>query len=69
MCRSMVDIQSATAEIRRGKKKKKLECGPMTKMMAAGRPAEYRCRPLINAAKFGSKVGNEVAADHFMLDT
>jgi len=25
MCRSMVDIQSPTAEIRRGKKKKKIE--------------------------------------------
>jgi len=34
----MVDIQSATAEIRRGKKKKKkeeLECGPMPIVMAA----------------------------------
>ena len=28
MCRSMVDIQSPTAEIRRGKKEE-LECGPM----------------------------------------
>jgi len=27
MCRSMVDIQSPTAEIRRGKKKKKIEDG------------------------------------------
>jgi len=34
MCQSMVDIQSATAEIRRGKKKK-LECGPMPNVMAA----------------------------------
>jgi len=33
MCRSMVDIHSATAEIRRGKKE--LECGPMPNMMAA----------------------------------
>jgi len=36
----MVDIQSATAEIRRGKKrrrkkKKELECGPMPNVMAA----------------------------------
>jgi len=36
----MVDIQSATAEIRRGKKeerrkKKELECGPMPNLMAA----------------------------------
>jgi len=31
----MVDIQSATAEIRRGKKKKELECGPMSHVMAA----------------------------------
>jgi len=34
---SMVDIQSATAEISRGKKrrKKELECGPMPNVMAA----------------------------------
>ena len=41
MCRSMVDIQSPTAEIRRGKKKeeeerkKELECGPMPNLMVA----------------------------------
>jgi len=39
MCGSMVDIQSPTAEIRRGKKerrkKKELECGPMPDVMAA----------------------------------
>ena len=37
MCRSMVDIQSPTAEIRPGKKKKKeeLECGPMPNLMVA----------------------------------
>jgi len=35
MCGSMVDIQSATAEIRRGKKKEELECGPMPNVMAA----------------------------------
>jgi len=34
MSGSMVDIQSATAEIRRGKKIK-LECGPMLNVMAA----------------------------------
>ena len=34
MCRSMVDIQSATAEIKRGKKIE-LECGPMPKVMVA----------------------------------
>jgi len=34
MCGSVVDIQSATAENRRGKKKK-LECGPMPNVMAA----------------------------------
>jgi len=56
MCRSMVDIQPATAEIRRGKKE--LECGPMPTRMWAnaqrdGRPAEYNWRPLFNAAKFG----------------
>jgi len=38
MCVSMVDIQCATAEIQRGKKGKKerrLECGPMLNVMAA----------------------------------
>ena len=42
MCGSMVDIQSQTAEIRRGKKeeekeedRKKLECGPIPNVMAA----------------------------------
>jgi len=33
MCRSMVDIQSATTEIKRGIKK--LECGPMLNVMVA----------------------------------
>ena len=33
MCRSMVDIQSPTAEIRRGKKE--LECGPVPNLMVA----------------------------------
>jgi len=53
----MVDIQFATAEIRRGKETKKEE-EERTRMWAsaqlpAGRPAEYRWRPLFNAAKFG----------------
>jgi len=47
MSRSMVDIQTVAAEIRRGKKEK-------TRMWANaqrdGRPAEYRWRPLFNAA-------------------
>jgi len=51
----MVDIQSATAEIRRGKEKEKKK--ERTRMWANaqrdGRPAEYRWRPLFNAAKFG----------------
>jgi len=51
MCGSVADIQSATAEIRRGKKKK-------TRMWADaqrhGSPAKYRSRPLFNAANFGS---------------
>jgi len=50
MCGSMVDIQSVTAKIMRGKKER-------TRMWANahrdGRPAEYRWRPLFNAAKFG----------------
>jgi len=52
----MVDIQSAAAEIRRGKKKKERK-KEGTRMWANaqrdGRPAEYRWRPLFNAAKFG----------------
>ena len=52
MCGSMADIQSAAAEIRRGKKKKKEE--ERTRMWANaqpdGRPAEHRWRPLFNAA-------------------
>jgi len=47
----MVDIQSATTEIRRGKKKKELEM--WANAQHDGRPAEYRWRPLFNAAKFG----------------
>jgi len=51
MCRSMVDIHSATAETKGGKKEEE------TKMWANaqrdGRPAEYRWHPLFNAAKFG----------------
>ena len=40
MCGSMVDIQSPTAEIRRGKKEERkkeeeLECGPMPNLMVA----------------------------------
>ena len=36
MCGDMVNIQSPTAEIRRGKKKKiELECGPMPNVLAA----------------------------------
>jgi len=55
MCGSMVDIQSATAEIRRGiKKDRKID---RTRMWANaqrdGRPAEHRWRSLFNAAKFG----------------
>jgi len=82
MCGSMADIQSATAEIRRGKKKKEdrtrmrhcalevlwrlpryinLLTYLFTYLLTYftyiaqrnGRPAEYRWRPLFNAAKFG----------------
>ena len=36
MCGSMVDNQSPTAEIRRGKKEREeLECGPMPNVMVA----------------------------------
>ena len=45
MCRSMVDIQSVAAEIRR---EKKLEM--WANAQRDGRPAEYRWHPLFNAA-------------------
>ena len=50
MCGNMTDIQSATAEIRRGKKE---ELEVWANAQRDGRPAEYRWRPLFNAAKFG----------------
>jgi len=58
MCASMVDIQSATAEIRQGKKEERNKPHDENTRMWAnaqrdGRPAEYRWRPLLNAAKFG----------------
>ena len=50
------DIQSLTAEIRRGKKRRKKKQDE-TKMWANaqrdGRPAEHRWRLLFNAAKYG----------------
>jgi len=55
----MVDIQSATNEIRQGKKDR-------TRMWANGqrdgRPAKYRWRPLFNAAKFGWRLILECCA-------
>jgi len=55
MCGSMVDIQSATAEIRWGNKKdrKKIELEMWANAQRDGRPAEYRWYPLFNTAKFG----------------
>jgi len=51
MCQSMVNIQSPTAEIRRGKKrKKKKELQIWANAQRDGRPAEYRWRPMFNAA-------------------
>ena len=35
MCGSMVDIESAAAEIRQGIQKIELECGPMPNVMVA----------------------------------
>jgi len=46
MCGSMVDIQSPTAEIRRGKKE---ELEMWVNAQPDGRPAEHRWRPLFNA--------------------
>jgi len=45
-----IDIQFATNEIRRGKK---IELEMLANAQRDGRPAEYRWRPLLNAAKFG----------------
>jgi len=50
-CKQMADIQSATAEIRRGKKKKELEM--WASAQRDGGPADHRWRALFNAAKFG----------------
>jgi len=48
----MADIQSAAAEISRGKKEEeRLEM--WANAQRDGRPAEHRWRPLFNAAKFG----------------
>jgi len=55
----MVNIQSATTEIRRGKKeeeeekKKQDEIRMWANAQRDGRPAEYRWRPMFNAAEFG----------------
>ena len=61
MCGSMADMQSAAAEIRRGKEEEEEErtnhSMKILEMWANtqpdGRPAEYRWRRLFNAAKFG----------------
>jgi len=54
MCRSMVDIHPATAEIRRGKKdRRQIELEMWTNAQRDGRPAEYKWNLLFNAAKFG----------------
>jgi len=49
MCGSTVDIQSATAAIRRGKERTRM----WANAQRDGRPAEYRWRSLFNDAKFG----------------
>ena len=57
MCQSMVDIQSPTAEIRRGKKrrrKKQDETRMWANAQPDGRPAEHRWCPLFNAANFAT---------------
>ena len=59
MCGSMADIQSAAAEIRRGKKKEEEEEEEEEELemwanaQRDGCPAEHRWRPLLNAANFG----------------
>jgi len=49
----MVDMQSSTAEIMRGKRKQQVETRMWADVQRDGRPAEYRWQPLFNAAKFG----------------
>jgi len=54
MCESMVNIQSPTAEIRRGnKKRRRKKKEERTRMWANGqpdgRPAKHRWQPLFNA--------------------
>ena len=49
MCGSMVDIQFVAAGIRQGKKETRM----WADAQRDGRPAEYRWRPLFNAAMFG----------------
>jgi len=58
----MVNIQSPTADIRRGKKeerkkerkkKKQDETRMWANAQRDGRPAKHRWRPLFNIAKFG----------------
>jgi len=57
MCGSMIDIESATAEIRRGKKEGKKKQYENTRIWANaqrdGGPAKHMWRPLFNAEKFG----------------
>jgi len=55
MCISMVDTQSATAKIRRGKKERTKERRNYNvgQCPTCSCPAEYRWRALFNAAKFG----------------
>jgi len=53
MCGSMADIESAIAEIRRGKKIEEGTTRIRANAQRDGRPAEYRWRLLFNAAKFG----------------
>ena len=50
MCGSMVDIQSVTVEIKRGKNE---ETRMWVNAQRDGCPVEHRWRPLFNAAKFG----------------
>ena len=47
MCGSMVDIQSAATEIRRGKNEKEM----WANAQRDGRPAEYRWRPSVQRRK------------------
>jgi len=81
MCRSMVDIHSATAEIRRGKKRKIEEGNHMVKYnglpyyRAAIKKKELECGPMLNVMAALPNIGGVLCSTpqsltdaHFILE-